>query len=592
MKTMNNKKGIAALPCNDKGLATRLLACCLLVTALFACEDMLETGTSHYKDTDGYVLDSPNDTLYSMVGILRKVQAIADRYVLTGELRGDLMDITENATMDLQAIYRFDFGMTDNNPYIDTRPYYDIINNCNFFIRRTDTLAMAAGVPVMAKELAAVKTIRAWVYMLLLLNSGKACYYEDPILTVEDRNKIKNDSASFWISDLATLLDREKGALQQAWEVQQSLGNPVYQGLTLTDYAFIPAELVLADLYLYTGNAASAAYHYHDFLYSRKYNTLGRRSRWMDAGFMSYNSSLSFDMEFISMIYTTTENETGSSLMGWCYPTEWSTRIPVNCTYQLKPSEASIDIWNRQEYAFLPADATPQDEPVYRFSDMRGTRRFGDGTYSNIHSVTTPPPFSATYLHESYQHFVTAASDTLPFIVKYGGMEGSYYMNVSYIYRTGLVFLRYAEALNRLQKPTLAFALLKYGVSNAVFTDPEKVNPEEVNPLPGYCNFPEVSYPLNQTRGMHSRGSGESDRNKFYVIPAGCDTTRFVDEKICEELAIETAFEGNRFHDLMRFAKYYGPDFLATRVATRRGTLDENLKAKLMIEQKWYLPHN
>jgi hypothetical protein len=70
------------------------------------------------------------------------------------------------------------------------------------------------------------------------------------------------------------------------------------------------------------------------------------------------------------------------------------------------------------------------------------------------------------------------------------------------------------------------------------------------------------------------------------------DTARFVAEKICEEMAMESAFEGNRFHDLMRFAKEYGNEFLASKVANRRGVEDAALKAKLMTEQNWYLPHN
>jgi hypothetical protein len=165
-------------------------------------------------------------------------------------------------------------------------------------------------------------------------------------------------------------------------------------------------------------------------------------------------------------------------------------------------------------------------------------------------------------------------------------------MNVVYIYRAGLVYLRYAEALNRMGKSTLAFTILKYGPSNRNFIDPSKVKPEEVDPLPAYCNFPEAVFLYESQIGIHSRGAGVSERNSFYVIPAGVDTVSFVDNKICEEMALETAFDGNRFHDLMRFAKYYGNEFLANKIATRRGIKDDALKAKLMNEQNWYLPHN
>jgi hypothetical protein len=549
---------------------------------------MLKTDTDHYLDTEGYALDSPNDTLYSMTGILRKMQAIADRYVLIGELRGELMDITENADEELQAIYNFSVKQEDENPFTDTRAWYDLINNCNFFIRRADTTATAAGQKVMVKELAAVQTIRAWTYMQLLLNYGQAAYYEDPILTVQDMERIGQNPA-LRITALTDLLDREKARLLEAQEVQRTLGNPNYEGLTYAKWAFIPATLVLGDLYLFTGNYTAAATQYHDYLYTHRLYTYERFNRWMNAGF-SGSGSYYNNADFISLIYTTTENETGSYLMGWCYPTQWSNHIGVNCTYQLNPSPASMAIWDRQDYAYLPSDATPQDEPVYTTGDLRGTPKLSDGG-DNTYTESSMPPYDAGHLSWSYSFFTTSESDSIPFISKYGGRDGKNMTNVSYLYRAGGVYLRYAEALNRMGKPTLAFAILKYGVTNTIFTDSAKVNPGEVDPLPSYCNFPEAIFPLSSQPGFHSRGSGDSDRNAFYIIPAGVDTVRFVDERICDEMAMETAFEGNRFHDLMRFARYYGNEFLATRVANRRNVEDAALKARLLDERNWYLPH-
>ncbi|GHT64279.1 hypothetical protein AGMMS50239_21700 [Bacteroidia bacterium] len=565
-----------------------VLSLCLL-SLTFACEDMLKTEMDHYKDTDGFELNSPNDTLYSMVGIMRKMQSLADRYVIVGELRGELMDITENANMDLQAIANFDFGLTDKNPLINTKEYYDIINNCNFFIQRADTVGTALGKSVMAKELAAVKTIRAWVYMQLVLNYGKACYYDEPILTVEDVNKIKNNPAA-WISDLTELRSRVERSLQEALAVQTAFGNPSYSGISYIENAFLPASLVLGDLYLYTDAPALAVVQYHNYLYSKRLQANSRMHYWIDPGFTGWNNNYN-DQDLITVIYTTTENETGSQLLSWCLPTEWSSLTGINCTYQLKPSKESMNIWDSQYYAYLPANATPQDEPVYTTGDLRSAPRI-----AYTYTANDYPPFDIGAIFNSYRYFSAAESDSLPFIAKYGGESGNDKVSISYIYRGGPLYLRYAEALNRMGKPSLAFAILKYGPSNQVFTDPEKVNPEEVTPLPEYCNFPEVIFPVVRQIGLHSRGSGSSERNSYYVFPETCvtlaDSIRFVDERICDELAMETAYEGNRFHDLMRFARYYGNEFLATRVARRQGSENAALKTKLMNEKNWYLPHN
>lgn len=69
-----------------------------------------------------------------------------------------------------------------------------------------------------------------------------------------------------------------------------------------------------------------------------------------------------------------------------------------------------------------------------------------------------------------------------------------------------------------------------------------------------------------------------------YVIKA-------IEDLICEEMALETGVEGNRFFDLMRMARHRSDtDFLASRVAKRSGTMDAALRSKLQNESNWYLP--
>ena len=52
-------------------------------------------------DTDSSLVDfnpqlnSPNDTVYSLLGIMNKMQVIADRTIILGEIRGELSSATE-----------------------------------------------------------------------------------------------------------------------------------------------------------------------------------------------------------------------------------------------------------------------------------------------------------------------------------------------------------------------------------------------------------------------------------------------------------------------------------------------------------------
>jgi hypothetical protein len=71
------------------------------------------------------------------------------------------------------------------------------------------------------------------------------------------------------------------------------------------------------------------------------------------------------------------------------------------------------------------------------------------------------------------------------------------------------------------------------------------------------------------------------------------DTIDAVDEIILEERALETAFEGNRFFDLVRIAKYRDDsEFLAKRISEKYIDPErrELLYNRLLDENNWYIP--
>ena len=99
--------------------------------ALSSCSDFLYDDSDQVIYADDHSLSSDADTLWSMAGIMNKMQAVADRTILLGEVRGDLVSLTANAPADLRQLANFSLTSTPSpltstpSPLIDFR---EVIN--------------------------------------------------------------------------------------------------------------------------------------------------------------------------------------------------------------------------------------------------------------------------------------------------------------------------------------------------------------------------------------------------------------------------------------------------------------------------------
>ena len=99
----------------------------LITAGISSCEDMLRVDSKTYD----YGHDmTAQDTVYSVMGIIQKLQTIADRTVLLGEIRGDLVTVTGKESPDIAELYNFDFAkLSADNKYNRPIDYYSVINN-------------------------------------------------------------------------------------------------------------------------------------------------------------------------------------------------------------------------------------------------------------------------------------------------------------------------------------------------------------------------------------------------------------------------------------------------------------------------------
>ena len=557
----------------------KLLLLAALVILLPSCSDMLETESEYVEFEKDNTLNHPTDSVYSVLGIIGKMQIIADRTVLFGEVRGDLVTPTEAASADLKRLANFEFA--EDNKYNAISDYYAVINNCNYYLAHVDTALQRRGRNLFRAEYAAVKSFRAWTYLQLAMAYGQVPLVTDPVMTEKEAREAMNLNRSgiteicqYFINDLTPYAEIEL---------------PRFGDINNFDSQqfFIPMKALLGDLCLWAGMYQEAAKWYHDYLTDKR-NPIqinySNRIVWPSA------------TEFVSPVngYSTTSNT--QEVLSFIPMEErvfdgvvsdlsniYNSTQENNNYFQITPSQAMYDISAAQTYCLENKTATTTDTiyvpktGLYK-EIMAGDLRF----YSNYNIVSVSGQDKFSEYGPDNQTFRKITARYIP------------------TYRRTMVYLRYAEALNRAGYPQSAFTILKHGICQENILN--NVDSLERTAADELIAFDANVFTKETSIGIHSFGSGDSQDNAYYTLPmpptqlaTRQDTINYqiplVEDYIINEMALEGSFEGYRFNDLMRVAlRRNDPAYLADPISLRRGTKNEALRALLMETKNWYLP--
>lgn len=537
---------------------------------LTSCTEPNSTLVEFVEDN---TLSTPNDTLNSLMGIIGKMQQIADRTVILGEIRGDLTTLTANATLDLQDVANF--SISSESPYNDARDYYAVIQNCNYYLSRVDTSFTKRGEKIFIKEYAAIKSYRAWTYLQLALNYGSVPFYTAPILTELEANPAlypKYDiaqMADFFIKDLEPFVDTDYPSYGTIGGVNSR-------------YFYIPVRVLLGDFCLWAGRYKEAASYYHDYLtktsdphpvYTSAVTWENNKFQKTLDGYASQFSASGVNASQTITVIPMEESEYNGTIS---YLKDiFNSTEDNNYYYQATHSAAYDQLSQSQRYTMvyfdpvtnLPDTIVASDTISYASDQMRGDLR-----QQSVFTLRNEVSNSSAY---------ASVRQTVQ----------KHRSNHVCIYRLHHIYLRYAEALNRAGYPNCAFAVLKYGLNS--YSMENFLPAEEVKAAGKLVAFSEYDFTRENTAGIHSRGCGDVHADNTYAIPEGLtpeQQTLFVEDKICDEMALETAAEGLRFYDLMRISMHRNdPTFLAGKVARRNGTLDQTLFSKLSDMKNWYM---
>ena len=648
-------------------------------TFLFSsCKDILQVDSNRVDyEFDKLTL---NDSVYSVMGILKSVQEIGDRQVLINELRADLITLNEaNAVIDVQELSRSEFNL-ETNKYLDVKDYYSIINNCNLYLARVDTTLEKNNIKLMLPEYVAVKSVRAWTYLQLAINYNNVPYFTEPILThsaadeVLSRPMLTRDEIINKV--IADILPYENPAAypMPAWDTDGKVLKFGYgdNGTEVdTKRLFVPIRMLLGELYLWKGDYKNAARFFYAQIAGtgtneteKKYNDYGHKATYsgkggksMNNGYIGLFSAKNFDSNsgniFTIIPYANTDLQGTTSGLAAIF----SPQGEVGAA-QVVASPGIQSLAKRQVYRYYEGEDPKKPDVVEysHFYEYPGDLRIKATTYSQTGNDEA---------RTQYKNIIGKFNFEDGNI----GLESEFTSNIRTTFvilqRKEHAYLRLAEALVGLEREgyvgamDLAMVILKEGAKESyqLLKDPKyaervkldadgdtlynyiidkdskdtiAVEPRMEKYLASCQDSLRYSFAAEDFAnniGIHSRGSGDSERNEYYALNDTCiarylgrtvvedkvekiigepinkqDSLNYIADLVIDELALEFAWEGTRFGDLVRFAKAMGDnEVLAKRIAGRaydndvtyrspEFMYDADLYSKMMDENNWYLP--
>lgn len=612
---------------NIKAMARKWLLCIVtslplggLGWALTSCSDMFDT------DSDRQIFDpelgEKTDSMFYTLGILKGLQQVADQYVMTGEMRGDLVATNQYTETDLLRLANF--TANDSCRYDSAYRYYRIINNCNYYVSHRDTLLRTGSRAVAMPEYVEALAVRAWAYMQLCKTYGSVPFYTAPVVSIADATRqypLKDIQAV--CDELAPQLARYSGTPVptygniSAGVLNSSSSDNPQEKTVVSARAMLPVDLVLADLYLETHQYPLAAKHYAKYLFDNKWQIrqayvqpfssyflglLGERlpsslNLSVTSGAFSWENIFSVTgtndiITYIPMAANRLRGQTTDlpRYFGYDFYSTTGGSSASTARYllerQIDASPTYVALSNAQAYYYEPYTGTGGN-PEVRQADLGDLRR-----YVTMHQVSKDDSLFAV-------------------MIKFNNA------NIP-IYRTATVYLRLAEAINRMGHPHVAFAILKDGLHTQLLDKkPAYLTAADsiflTTTVPFYSAENVNSFPNNW--GIHSRGTNytQGDFSPYQldsvvgsklaelqrlhgIAPTGtlADTVNAMEDILCDEMALELAFEGGRFGDLTRMARHknrdalygsdYGSRWLARKLAYKQPAVS------LIDDRNWYLP--